>query len=498
MSATQSAPRIPGPLRAGVAKVDITHYEAGPVNDPLYVKALVLTDDATTVALITLDAVSLGEIGHIGNDYLPAVRERLRDELGMDPRSLVVNASHCHGVVCPDVEERTVQAVTRAHQNLEAVKVGAGRGFERRIMQNRRLRLKSGREADVRHAYPLPPDEDVESIGPVDPEIGILRLDTLDGSPLAVVFNFACHPIQGVPGGGNTADISGFACRAIETGLGQDVAALFVQGCAGDINPVLYKDVDHPRDAEPLGNLLGLSVLESLGSIPARESGDLRLAHEVLQLPRADLAPTIACLEEEQQRLLGSLQGTSINLKTFLHLVTRHGLTPEHPSCYSHGYLHQAAEGAEYLRRMDEANREQIRRYTANIHLMEQLTRVQANLGLLRMHQAQNEAAGWAPVEAELVCLRIGEFVLVTSPGELSVQIGLNIKQASPHDLTFVAGCTNGYIYYAPTAEQLENRGGAQEDSDCVLAPRWQALFEERVQAVLNSPLMLAAGHEPS
>ena len=69
-------------LQAGVAKVVITNTEAGPVNDPLYVKALVLTDDATTIALVTVDAVAIGEIGHIGNDYLPAVRGRIEKELG--------------------------------------------------------------------------------------------------------------------------------------------------------------------------------------------------------------------------------------------------------------------------------------------------------------------------------------------------------------------------------------------------------------------------------
>ena len=82
--------------------------------------------------------------------------------------------------------------------------------------------------------------------------------------------------------------------------------------------------------------------------------------------------------------------------------------------------------------------------------------------------------------------LRIGEFVLLTFPGELSVQIGLNIKKMSPHEFTFVAGYTNGYIYYAPTAEQLRNVGGAQEDSDCLLAPEWQKLYEEKMDALLR------------
>ena len=70
-------------------------------------------------------------------------------------------------------------------------------------------------------------------------------------------------------------------------------------------------------------------------------------------------------------------------------------------------------------------------------------------------------------------------------PGELTVQIGLNIKKASPHDLTFVAGYSNGYIYYAPTSEQLKNVGGAQEDSDCLLAPEWQKIYEFKVAEIL-------------
>jgi hypothetical protein len=82
--------------------------------------------------------------------------------------------------------------------------------------------------------------------------------------------------------------------------------------------------------------------------------------------------------------------------------------------------------------------------------------------------------------------VRIGDFVLVTFPGELSAQIGINIKKKSPHQLTFVAGCTNGYIYYAPTAEQLRNVGGAQEDSDCLLAPEWQELYEDEVMEILK------------
>ena len=82
--------------------------------------------------------------------------------------------------------------------------------------------------------------------------------------------------------------------------------------------------------------------------------------------------------------------------------------------------------------------------------------------------------------------LRVGDFVLITFPGELTVDIGLNVKKTSPHKHTFVAGYTNGYIYYTPTAKQLQNAGGAQEDSDCLLAPEWERLFYDRVEAMLK------------
>ena len=466
-----------GQLLAGAARADITDYEAGPANDPLFAKALVLRDAATTLVFVTVDAVALGEIGHIKNDYLPTVRARLQQEMGIAPEHVLINTSHCHGVVRADVAERTVQAVKDTCAKMVPVRAGAGTGHEDRIMENRRLRLKDGSEGDVRHAYALPPDEAVEAVGPVDPEIGILRLDRLDGGTLAVLYNFACHPIQGVPSGANTADITGFASRVIEGNLPEGATALFLQGCAGDVNPVLYKDVEHPRDAEPLGNLLGLSVLKALRETVCREVEHLTVIHETLELPRADLAPFIEALQARQTEVLHSLHGTTLSLKTFLSLVAKYSLSPEFPSYYSHRYLHDREMGRDAFDRLDTLNRQNMERYAENVHTMEQLTRIQENLALLKMHHAQNLAAGVPTLEVEVVGVRIGDFVLVTFPGELSVQIGLGIKQRSPHPRTFVAGYTNGYIYYAPTAEQLANRGGAQEDSDCLLAPEWQALF---------------------
>ena len=481
-----SAANCAAELLAGVAKVDITNIDAGPVNDRLYARALVVKSETETAVIVAIDAVAIGEIGHIKNDYLGKVRSQIERELHIKPANVLVNASHCHGVVCGDVDQRTYLAVKEAHQNLVPVRIGVGTGYEDRIMQNRRLKLKSGKVVDVRHAYSLPPDDEVIEVGPVDPQIGILRLDRTDGRSLAVVYNFACHPIQGVPGGGNTADITGFASKVIEDNLSEGTVALFVQGCGGDINPANYKAVDIPRDAEPLGNRLGLSTLLGRKKIATKDDSRLTVINELLSLPRADVADRIATLETEQTRLMQSLKGTSLNLKTFLPLVVKYNLSTEFPSDHSLGYLHEQKLGRDHLDKLDAENRRNIRNYIDNIHTMEQLTRTQTNLALLRKHQADNVAAGQRTIDVETVGLRIGDFTMITFPGELTVQIGLNIKKASPHEKTFVAGYTNGYIYYAPTSEQLMNAGAAQEDSDCILAPEWQALFETRAAEILK------------
>lgn len=475
-----------GGLSAGVAKMDITDRQAGPVHDPLYVKALVLRGGDTTLAIITVDAVALGEIGRIGNEYLGTVRSCLKAELGIMPSNVLVNASHCHGVVCADVAELTVQAVKMAWESMVPVRVGAGKGSETRISENRRLRLKDGSEADVRHAYSTAPDEEVVGTGPVDPEIGVFRVDRKDGKTLAVVYNFACHPIMGVPGGANTADIVGFASGVIEDGLGGGAMAFFLQGCAGDINPVGYKAVDRPRDAEPLGNMLGLSTLKAVRAIETKEDDRLAVLNEAIQLPRGRLTERIAAMEAEEARLVGAFRGTSLNFKTFLALAVKYKLSPESPSHYSYAYLRERELAKGDLEALDAENRKNMEAYMENIRVMEELTRLQTNLALLRKHHADNVAAGKDTVEAELMGVRMGDFVLVTFPGELSAEIGLNIKKGSPHPLTFVAGCTNGYIYYAPTSEQLRNTGAAQEDCDCVLAPEWQESYEKKVGEMLE------------
>jgi hypothetical protein len=477
-------------LHAGVAKSDIsTNAEGVRINDPIYAKALVLDDGATKLAIIAMDVTAIGGIGEVGDDFLPKVRARIEAELGISGKHVLVNASHNHppiNFVCTPDEQvaRAFDAVRRAAEGLVPVAVGAGNGHEDRIAMNRTLRLKNGEAWSIRHSNPSPPDNIVESVGPIDPEIGVLRVDTLDGEPLAIVYNYAAHPYITVPEGGVTADFPGFASEVIEDNLGKGTMALFLQGAGGDITSILYKDVNRPRDSAPLGRMLGLSTLKAVRAIET-QPGDLRVVNEPLALPRkTDFDERVKELEAEQAQLLKSLRGTSLNLKTFIPLYIKHALDSEHPSYYKYRYMQDESVGRDELSGIDAWNRAHLQKYVRNIHAMEKLARIQDKIATLRRHQKINTDAGEATIDTEVQAMRIGDFVLVTSPAEVLVEVGLNVKRTSPFEHTYMAAYSNGYIHYGPPASEYPK--GGYEVTECLLAPEWQALYEAKVTEVLE------------
>jgi hypothetical protein len=489
LSKTRTAP-AGGTLRAGTAKSDITTRAKGAlIHDPLCAKALVLQDGATTVAIIAMDVVGIGGISDVKDDFLPKLRGRIQKELTIPGRNVLVNASHTHPLgrlLCDDREQvdRTLDAVSRALQNLTPVKVGWGRGREDRFTMNRTLRMKNGKAWTIRHANPCPPDDEVAGVGPMDPDIGILRIDRMDGRPLAVVYNFACHPLFGDARGAITANYPGFASKVIEEDLGDGAMALFLQGAGGDIIDVLFKDFNRPRDTEPLGTMLGLSTLKTLRTIRTR-GAELKVVTETIKLPRrTDIPQRIEELQNEQAELLASLRTTSLNFKVFLPLYLKYALNPNYPADYSYRYLQEKKIGADQLVAMDSHNRGAIRKYLQNIDAMERLARIQDRIATFKFHKALNDAAGEPTVAAEVQGIRIGEFVLVTSPAELLVQIGLNVKKASPYKYTFVAPFSNGYIHYgAPAADYTK---GGYEVTECLLAPEWQRIYEKKANGIIR------------
>jgi len=484
-----SAPVEAASLRAGAAACNITKDQPSPaVHDPLRARALFLDDGKTQVLLVSVDLIQAS------GGLVASLRGRVEKELNVDGKHVLVCASHNHhtqGQVAGDLVERIVTAARQAADRMVAVKIGAGTGQEAGITMNRRLRLEDGKVWTIRRANPSPHDDRVAAVGPIDPEIGILRLDRLDGHPMAVLFNFAGHAYGGVPGGGVTADFPGFAAAVLEDALGHGAVALFVQGASGDVTPVRYKDVDAPPPTEQLGTMLGLSTLRAAREIATEEGGTIELLSETLELPRRrDLPERIESLEAQQEEILQFFTGvgcgthgagTSLNFKTFLPLYLKHLADPDHPAYASYLYKQEELFGRDDLVHLDAENKQRLEKYLQCIDHMERLIRVRSNLQALKRRL---EKGPTGPITAEVSVLRIGDFLLVTFPGEAFAEIGLDIKRQSPFEHTFLAGYCNGSVGYAPTADAYDDE--AYEDVLAQLAPEWQAIYEAKVLDMLR------------
>jgi len=474
-------------LRAGVSKVNITKDKpTGLVNDPLFARALVLDDGKNKAVVITTDLIN------IGLAELAEIRTRVQNELKIDGNNIMINASHNHWTndqLAEDYVERIIKGVKEAQQKMVSVKVGGGTGVEKRITMNRRLLLANGKEWTIRRATPEPQDNMVKGIAEgFDPEIGILRIDRTDGKPLAVLFTFAGHNYTGVPNRGATAGFPGFASKTIEENLGSGTVALFMQGAAGDVTPILYKDVNTPKQDEMHGTLLGLSTLQGWRTTAVNKDAGISVIREELSLPaRTDIQKHIDTLEAKKTVILDYFKGegcgahgagTKLNFKAFLPLYIKYMMSPEHPSDYSYRYMQEEKIGINDLEVMDADNKRDMEKYLNCIYKMEELLVTEANLGYLKNSKPQN------PVKAEIMGLKVGDFILITFSGEVFAQIGLNIKKASPYEYTFVSGYTNGSVGYSPTPDAYG--GDAYEVSFSKLAPEWQKIFEDKAIEILR------------
>jgi hypothetical protein len=118
-----------------------------------------------------------------------------------------------------------VQGVKEALANLEPARLAVGTGMAMANINRR------AREVDGRITLGLNPD------GPVDRQIGLIRIEKAGGAPLALIANYAMH---GTVLSGEFVEISGDAqgivAGYVEEKLG--AAMLYVNGAAGNIAPI--------------------------------------------------------------------------------------------------------------------------------------------------------------------------------------------------------------------------------------------------------------------
>ena len=84
--ARSSAAASGAELRAGTAVVDVTDPGAEQVHDPALAKVLLLEQAGRRGVLVTIDAVAIGGIGPIGDQFLATLRERLARDHAIPPR----------------------------------------------------------------------------------------------------------------------------------------------------------------------------------------------------------------------------------------------------------------------------------------------------------------------------------------------------------------------------------------------------------------------------
>lgn len=402
------------------------------IHDDLMARALVLDDGATRLAIVACDLLALDR------DLVAHIRERAAEEASIPPGHIMLACSHTHsGPSVPHLrrmgevdrayletlERKIAGAMYEACSRLAPARCGFGSGAVN-IGINRRQPHDGATILGVNAA------------GPVDPQVGVLRVDHASGELLAVAFNYACHAV--VMGGDNlmiSADYPGAAAGFVARALGDRVTSLFLAGCGGDVNPVSRGSFDQ---VDRLGGILGAEVVRVTLETKTSVRAPLRAASEVIDLPVSRLP----------------------NRSRAREILTQ---------CRAE--LRQAEAAG---RRGPELDAE-----VASVEWAEALLEAVRKRG-----QDLTE-------DYEVQVFRVGSGALVALPSETFVEIGLDIKRRSPFATTLTVGTANGCIGYLPT-EAAHAEGGYEVESAprfyglAAPAPTAAAMVEETAAALLQ------------
>src|SRR5579862_2989536 len=231
-------------FRAGVAKADLdpptgiqmagysVRYSKGTL-DPVEARVLALSDGARKIAFVTLD---------LCYPFDPPVMEEIRNAVRGSVDEVIFHASHTHSgptyAAAPEAVKhaipRVAAAIESAAKSMLPARIGNGWGQIFLGFNRRYLAPDGSLEMFWRN------ETKISTTFPVDPTVGVIRVDREDGSPLAILVHYSCHPV--VLGPENldySADYPGEMRRYVEQQLGG--MAFFLQGAPGDINPYYDK-----------------------------------------------------------------------------------------------------------------------------------------------------------------------------------------------------------------------------------------------------------------
>jgi neutral ceramidase len=298
---------VSGEFRASCVKIDITPESSqwlhgyGPrksegVHDRIYHRIAAMNHGTATFFLVSTDICT------INPSFYHAFCQRLERETGIKPAQIWWSTTHTHSAphVGPQnlgqlfsatlgdrfsiqhdttywswVTDVLVSGIQQAESRLEPARLGIGSGTAHANVNRRE------RRADGRIRLGVNPD------GPVDRQIGLLRLEGLDGTPIGLIVNYAIHCTA--LGGGNkqiSGDVAGIAARHVEGKL--EVPMLFINGAEGNVAPLysVGSDLNDPRLKE-YDELLGDRILATNAAIAETTTNvDVSIGKTVIETPR--------------------------------------------------------------------------------------------------------------------------------------------------------------------------------------------------------------------
>ncbi len=263
-----------GVFRAGAQLVDIaptnypvlvnamfTERTATNAVDPLHVRALALDDGSTRIVFAIVD------ICMIARDLIDRAKEQASRATGIPTDRMLVSATHTHSApsamgclgsrmdtnYARYLEPRIADAIVGAVKKLQPARIGWGviedweHTFNRRwVRRPDRMLTDPFGDRNIRanmHPGHNSPDA-IGPSGPVDPDLSVVALQSLDGRPLALLANYSQHyydsPLLSSDYFGRFCDHIGSMLTAGAEPEKARFVAMISQGTSGDLARMDY------------------------------------------------------------------------------------------------------------------------------------------------------------------------------------------------------------------------------------------------------------------
>lgn len=284
-----------GKLMAGTSKINITPKTDQPIHDSVFARSLVLDVNGQRLAFVSLD------LPIFTSDRVEQVcRQRYQIE------RVILSSSHNHSAPMVDnkinvstsspfqpfYEEQIIRVVGEAVARMFEAKIAAGKNTFPQLGFNRLLLREDGhaRESWIGDEHYRPENHERIPFGPVDPELGVLKITDMQDNLRVLIMNYAMHADVVCFNYAVSADYPGVASRRVEAAFGNKVNCLFVNGGGGNIESLMISPRrSGPTDAvktdyapmERTGELLAWEVVKLAKSINMPASAETDIKYKV-------------------------------------------------------------------------------------------------------------------------------------------------------------------------------------------------------------------------